>query len=122
MRGLKRPTLTAAAVTPRRFDWETILRNAMQAKVLVNLRYKDDLADRLYQPEGMWETEDGGVYVAGVQLRNPNKTGEDGVPHNFTVGKIATVRLTDASFPHRVRFDRFNAKYGGRVMCAAQGD
>lgn len=116
-RGLK--AAVSEPVAPRRRDFEQQLCAAMDGRQLVELRYDDDVAPRLFQPEGLFQSAKGKVCVAGVQVRNPNKLGEDGDPHTFEVGKIADLRVSEARFLHPVRFDPTDPKYQNGVICCA---
>lgn len=100
----------------RRRDFETLLCEAIRTKVLVTLWYKQDAAPRLYQPEGVYHSTSEKVCVTGVQIRNPNKFGEDNQPHTFEVAEISDLRVTDDKFLHPLRFDRFDPEYRNGII------
>jgi len=95
----------------RRFDLENALADAMAKCVRVDLRYDDDLGARGFEPTAVYWTSKGKVCVSGVQVSNANDPMDQSGPHNFEVGRITALVLTDIKFVPDPRFHRFDAKY-----------
>jgi hypothetical protein len=104
--------------TPRNFGYEGSLCEAIAKRVMVELRYDDDSAFRLIAPYVVFETEEGGVCLSCYQVANPEKPADGHEPRNFTVGKIAALRLTGTGFTVDARFNRHDPKYRHRVLCS----
>jgi hypothetical protein len=110
------------AETPamRNLEYEQLLARAMDARRLVELRYEGDAAPRLFQPEGLYHSSRDKICVTGVQVRNPNELGEDNTPHLFEVGRVMTLRTSEADFLYPVRFDPLDPKYQKGVIHSAR--
>jgi hypothetical protein len=96
---------------PRRFDLEAALDDAMTKRVRVELRYEHDWAVRGFEPTAVYWTSKQKVCVSGVQVSNANDPMDQSGPHNFEVGRITALALTDIKFVPDPRFNRFDAKY-----------
>ncbi len=105
------------APAPRRFDLEQALCSAIKARKLVTLTY-DDYVARTFQPTAVYVTSKDKVCVSGVQIINPVKPLDNVEPHNFEVGKITSVVITDQPFLVPSNFDRFEKKYDKGVICS----
>lgn len=102
---------------PRRFDLEQALCSAIKARKLVTLTYYGNVA-RTFQPTAVYVTSKDKVCVSGVQIINPVKPLDNMEPHNFEVGKIASVVTTEQPFLVPSNFDRFEKKYDKGIICS----
>lgn len=112
-----KPAKASKQPTPRNFGYEGMLCDAIAKRLLVSLRYEDDLQARSIAPYVVFETEASEVCLSSYQLSNPNKPHDGNEPRNFTVGKIASLQITETPFGIDPRFDRNDPKYRHRVLC-----
>lgn len=96
---------------PRNIAFEDKLADAMAKRVRVELRYDDDWGMRGFEPTAVYWTAKQKVCVSGVQVSNANDPMDESGPHNFEVGRITALVLTDITFVPDARFDRFDPKY-----------
>jgi hypothetical protein len=108
---------TATPPAVRRPDLESTLCRAIKDKVLVTLTYKGDGVTRTFQPSAVYHTTTGKVCVSGVQITNPLKPADNLEPHNFEVGLINSLTLTDRGWIVADTFDRFDKKYAKGIIC-----
>lgn len=102
---------------PRRFDLERILCGAIKERKLVTLAYEDHVL-RTFQPTAVYTTSKDKVCVSGVQITNPAKPLDNLEPHNFEIGKITALSVTDRDFVVPSNFDRFDKKYANGIICS----
>lgn len=100
--------------------YEAQLCQAIAQKVRVQLKYADDLAYRTYEPYCVFTSTRGKVCVSGTQVINPEKPSDAWEPHNFEVGRIASLLLTGTNFKPDARFDPMDAKYQNGIICKIQ--
>jgi len=100
----------------RNLALETQLCKAIKARVLVQLRYKDDVADRLFEPFSIYITSRGKFCVDGSQKNTANNT--EAGPHNFEVGHIRHLKTTDTAFVPPPSLSSRGEKYRHGVLCA----
>lgn len=98
-------------------DLERILCDAIADKVLVNLRYRDDVVDRLVAPYGVYTSTKDKVLLASTQVDNPGKPLDRWEPRNLEVGLMTVVRLTNTKFQPDPRFDPSDARYQNGFVC-----
>lgn len=103
---------------PRNYGAERTLCEAIQKRVMVEMRYDDDYSYRLVAPYVVWSPEGGDVCLSCYQVRNPEKPLDDHEPRNFTIAKIAALRLTTTTFTIDPRFNRHDPKYRHGVLCS----
>ncbi len=66
----------------------------------------------------MYWTAKGKVCVSGTQVSNPAKPQDANKPHNFEVGLISRIVVTDDKFIPDSRFDRTDTKYDAGIICS----
>ncbi|MDX2201711.1 MAG: hypothetical protein NW223_03105 [Hyphomicrobiaceae bacterium] len=103
---------------PRRTEFEATLCEAIRRRLRAILKYEDDALEREFEPAAVYWSETGRVCASGVQVKNGNKPMEASRPHNFEVGLMRSVRLSDVSFVPDPRFDRNNPKYARGIICS----
>jgi hypothetical protein len=103
---------------PRNPGFENLLCEAIRARVLVMLRYKDDPGDRVFAPHAVFHSTQDKVCVSGTQVDNPAKFGDDNEPHFFEIGKIKTLSLTKREFEPYPWFDSSQDHYRNGVICS----
>lgn len=106
----------AAPAAPRRFDFERIVADAIDARLLLSLRYDDDILARTFQPAVLYHSSGDKVCVSGLQISNPAESRENGEPRVFEVGKMRTVEVTDQPFGQPATFDRSDKRYAGGII------
>lgn len=105
-----------APAAPRRFDFEQIVAEAIDARRLLSLRYDDDVVARTFQPAVLYHSSGDKVCVGGLQIGNPAEPSENGEPRVFEVGKMRSVEVTDRPFGQPATFDRFDKRYAGGII------
>ena len=108
------PAPTPAA--PRRFDFERVIGEAIDARRLLSIRYDDDFAPRTFQPSALYHSAGDKVCVTGIQIHNPGVVGENGEPRVFEVGKVRSVEMTDRPFTQAASIDRFDKRYAKGII------
>lgn len=101
----------------RRLDYENILCRAISARRLVSLSYKHDRIMRVFQPSAVYHTTTGKVCVSGVQITNPAKPEDNLEPHNFEVGLVSSLSVTEHGFVSHDILDRSDKKYANGIIC-----
>ena len=102
---------------PRRLDFEMLLCGAITNRRLVALRYESDPVDRIFQPVAVYHSTQHKVCVSGTQISNPAKPMETNALHDFEIGKIIVLRMTDNEFTLPVEFDSLEKKYRNGIIC-----
>jgi hypothetical protein len=100
-----------ATITPRNYQFEHDLCNAISKRVLVELKYDTDTAERTLAPYGLYNSTNEKVLVVGMQFDNSAEPSESYQPRNFEVGKLTSIRLTDIAFVPDERFDPSEKRY-----------
>jgi hypothetical protein len=104
----------------RRPEIEGALCEAIAKLLLVEFRYKDDMAFRLFAPYAVYHSPKDKVLVTGTQIDNPGDPLDRYVPRNFEVGLIRDLNVTSTNFQPDPRFNRFDPKFEHGVICAIQ--
>jgi hypothetical protein len=115
---LKTPPKPKQPPASRNLNFENLLCAAIRDCVRVKLRYRDDMADRIFEPNAVYWTSQRKICVSGKQITNPQKPMDNLEPHNFEVGKIRAIVLTNDRFAADPRFDRFDRKYANGLICS----
>ncbi len=97
--------------TRRKPEFEALLSDAIARHVKALMRYEDDLHEREIAPYVLFASEDEEVCISTFQFRNPAKPNDGNEPRTFTVGKIATLRLTGEGFAIDPRFERGSKRH-----------
>lgn len=95
---------------PRRHDYERLLCEAIQKSIHVTLRYDDDIAERTFRPFVVYRTSKKKICVFGIQVEAISTS-----PHNFEVGKMRSLSLTDSPFQRDPQFNVNQARYRDRL-------
>ena len=101
----------------RNFGFEKTLCEAITKKVLVRLRYDDDVAERLVAPYGVYRSTKDKYLLACTQIDNPEKPLDRWEPRNLEVGLMTSVSLTKSEFKPDTRFDPHDARYQNGFVC-----
>lgn len=101
----------------RNLAFESSLCEAMKRLVLVRLRYKDDIQERLIAPYGVYPSTKDKYLLACTQIDNPGKPLDRWEPRNLEVGLMRSVVLTDTEFQPDPRFDPLDARYCNGFVC-----
>ncbi len=105
---------------PRSLATEQSLSKAIGGLQVVELKYRDDLLWRTFNPHCLFysaadQTE---VHVYGDLTANPNDPRAKLGPRDLEVGRITAIKLNDAQFQRPREFDRFAAKFkAGIITC-----
>jgi hypothetical protein len=102
---------------PRNPLYEGVFCDAIRQRLLVVLRYKDDTSDRTFAPHAVFYSRQDKVCVSGTQISNPSKPQDSHEPHNFEIGKLRSVSLTDHPFTAHSWFDPNDAEYEKGMIC-----
>lgn len=101
---------------PRRFDFERVIAEAIDARRLLMLRYDDDLLARTFQPSALYHSTGDKVCVTGIQISNPAEPLANGEPRVFEVGRMRGVEATDQPFSQPATIDRSDSRYSGGII------
>lgn len=110
------PSPTSTPAAPRRFDFERLIGEAIDARRLLSISYDDDFAPRTFQPSALYHSTSDKVCVTGIQIRNPAMVAENGEPRVFEVGKMRNVAMTDHPFTQAATVDRFDKRYAKGII------
>ena len=102
----------------RQLRFEELLCRAIADRVLVELRYDNEVLPRLFAPHVVYRSTTGKINVSGTQLLNPDQPENSYEPRIFEIGLIRTLRLTDTSFRPDARVDPEDPRYRNGVICA----
>ncbi|PPD00483.1 MAG: hypothetical protein CTY31_05030 [Hyphomicrobium sp.] len=102
---------------PRNLNFQARLCDAVKNRLLVRIRYKDDHAERLIAPYGVYRSTKDKYLLASTQIDNPEKPLDRWEPRNLEVGLMTSVVVTDTKFQPDVRFDPFDARYSNGFVC-----
>jgi hypothetical protein len=112
------PEARQAVSAPRNRQFEELLCRAVSARLLVELRYDNDAAPRLFAPHTVYRSTTRRVNVGGTQVENPSRPLEGFEHRVFEVALIRTLRLTDTHFRPDAPFDPEDPRYVNGVICA----
>lgn len=99
------------APKPRKPELERLLCEAITKKLMVELRYDDDVAPREFAADVVYPSSPGKISVAG---RLPKINGE-WEPRIFEIGKIKSLTITERQFKPDPRFKLNDPKYRDRI-------
>ena len=102
----------------RHARFEELLCRAIAERVLVELRYDNEVPARLFAPHVVYRSTTGKINVSGTQLLNPGQPEDSYEPRIFEIGLIRTLRLTDTNFRPDARVDPEDPRYRNGVICA----
>lgn len=111
---MPKPTKPAA---PRNYQAEKALCAAIKQRVLVRVRYKDDLQARLFAPYAVYEATTGKFLVMGTQISNPADPLHNYEPRNLEVGLIKGIEATSTPFTLDPRFNPNDDMYERGFLC-----
>jgi len=116
----KPPREPKEPAAPRDVSTERTLCEAIASLSVVELKYKDDLLWRRYEPHCVHHSsaDQSQVNVYGELTADPNTSNLKLGPRNFEVGRITAIRITDAKFQRPREFDRFAALYSAGIICS----
>ena len=113
--GTPRPADHPAPRNPR---FEELLCRAVTERLLVELRYTNDPAPRLFAPHAVYTSTVGRTNVFGTQVENPAQPLDIYEPRIFEVGQLRTLRLTDTSFRPDHRFEPGDPRFRNGIVCS----
>jgi hypothetical protein len=102
----------------RQLRFEELLCRAVADRVLVELRYDNEVLPRLFAPHVVYRSTTGRINIAGLQLLNPGQPEDSYEPRIFEIGLIRTLRLTDTSFRPEGRVDPEDPRYRNGIICS----
>jgi hypothetical protein len=102
----------------RNLQLESKICSAITKRVRVKLQYEDDALARMFEPHAVYHTSKGKVCVSGNMISNPNDLSDELGAHNFEVGRLRSLSLTDTSFIPDPRFNRNDPKYRFGIICS----
>lgn len=107
----------ASKPVPRQLGIERQLCEAIGRQVTVRLRYKDDFAERVIAPYGVYFSTTCKVNLTGTQIDNPGKPSDKWEPRILEVGLVRSVTITDTEFKPDPRFDPSEPRYQNGFIC-----
>jgi hypothetical protein len=110
-------TRSAKAPAARNIGFERLLCDAIRQRRLVALRYRDDVTERLFGPDAVYEAPTGKTLVDGMQIQALSGWESDNALRSFEVGRLRSVRLTDEPYVPRP-VDRLDERYRS-ILCSA---
>lgn len=111
------PPKTEKPTKRRRYDFERMLGEAVNDRVLVDLTY-DDFVSRSFQPTVVYRStkDHNKILVGGIQITNPLKPQDNLEPHVFEVGSITVLSISKRAFVVEPQFDRFDKRYAAGIL------
>lgn len=108
----KNPFAPVKSDTPamRKPAFEQLLCQAIRSRTFVELRYEDDITERMFAPDVVYPTSKLKVCVSGRQMGTLELE-----PHTFEVGKIKSLSLTERTFTPDPRFNLADPRYRNRI-------
>lgn len=98
-------------------DAERAICEAVKKRVVVELKYDDDLYFRQYEPVVVYRSSKQRTLVDGYETSNPNDSSFRPDWHTFGIDKIKDIRLTSTSFVPNSGFNRSDARYKHGIIC-----
>jgi hypothetical protein len=98
--------------------FEQRLCDAIQRRIRIELRYKDDQHFRQFDPYAVYYSTKDNKCVSGTQVQNPNRPHFAPEPRIFDLSDIRDVRPTSTTFAPDPRFDRFDPRYKNGIICS----
>jgi hypothetical protein len=114
--GAKSPAKPKEPPAPRNAAYERMLCGATDMRVLVALRYEDDVAERTFGPDVVYHSPSGKVLADGTQMQNPAEPSKNNTFHCLEVGKIASARLIQTPYQPAV-INRSDSRYRMGILC-----
>jgi hypothetical protein len=114
----KLPTSPEDPSTRRTPLLESLLCISIRRRVLVKVRLKDDIEERLFEPMVVYLSNKHRLCVSGVQIADPQTPLNNLQMHNFEIGKIKSVCVTEQTFVIDPVIDRFDGKYANGIICS----
>lgn len=96
---------------------QATLAEAIRMKRNVAIRYDDDVLERAFSPYIIYRSSTGKLTVAGNQVHNPAGPSERNEWRNLTIAKLRNCRVMDRIFIPDARFNPFDKRYAGGVVC-----
>ena len=101
---------------PRNSNYENMICGAIRDRLRISFTYKDEV--RLFEPHAVFTTSKGKTCVAGNEVRNLSDPTDQLGPHDFEIGRMSYLSLTDTNFTPDPRFDRTHATYRLGILCS----
>jgi hypothetical protein len=102
----------------RQLRFEELLCRAIADRVLVELRYDNEVLPRLFAPHVVYRSTTGKINIAGLQLINPGQPQDVYEPRIFEIGLVRTLRLTDTTFRPEGWADPEDPRYRNGIICS----
>jgi hypothetical protein len=105
---------------PTNYMLEQNLCKAIKGKNMIELRYKNDIVHRTFEPYIIFEEPHSKtINLAGYMTTNPNDPILQPEWRKFTVGLIADFKMLSGTFRPKPIFSSYDSKiYGFNVLCA----
>lgn len=97
--------------------YEALLCQAVEQRVQVELQYDRTAGLRVFEPDCVYTSTQDKVCVSGIQASNSAEPLNGRKPHNFEVGRIKNLRVTDVNFQPNPLFDSRDPKYKNGFIC-----
>jgi hypothetical protein len=97
---------------------ESLLCIAIRKRVLVKLQFKDRVAERLFEPTVVYLSRKHQLCVTGVEIGDPEKPLKNLEVHDYEIGAIRSVFLSEQAFVVDLVIDRFDGKYANGIICS----
>lgn len=103
----------------RRLDLEKTLCDAIKEQKIVHLRYGNEFHSRTFEPYIIYKSSTDKILVHGIQTKDDSKPLKPAKKHNFEIGLINSLSITDNIFSPDTKFSSFEKEYSSLyVFCA----
>jgi hypothetical protein len=97
---------------------EGLLCAAIRRRVLLQLSYGDDPAERLFEPTVLYLAPSGKLHLRGHFVGASASVPDTDRPHDLAVDKLSSVTLTEDNLSFVREINRFDALYAKGIICA----
>lgn len=101
----------------RNHNLEKKLCDAIKKHNVIRLRYKGQLYSRTFEPYVIYTSTKDKILIGGTQTKDDSQPLKKAEPHNFEVGLITALEVTDKVFQYDKRFDPNDEIYRNGIIC-----
>lgn len=117
-----RPESVKTSASVRNYSYEHALCSAIRDRVLIWVRYKDDIAARLFEPHCVYRSTKYKYSLAGIEIENHRDLRGATRATVFEIGHLRALELTGHGFITTPKFDRFDSRYRNGIICCIDSD
>lgn len=102
---------------------KVVLCDAVSKKLVIRLRYDNDLQWRTFEPQAVFTTTADNLDVTGIQTSNPNSLSHtERKVRNFALSMVKAIEVTQTQFKFDPTFDRTHKRFAHGIFCYIKPD